>query len=126
MLTTHYMEEADKLCGRVAIMDHGKILALDTPADLKQSVGADTIVTVRPPATPTGLAELLGRRHGWGHPDPHRRRRRGAPHARHRPPGPPDRDGRRGRRALDLADLSVAEPTLETVFISLTGKELRD
>jgi ABC-2 type transport system ATP-binding protein len=44
MLTTHYMEEADKLCDRVAIMDHGKILALDTPADLKRSVGADTRV----------------------------------------------------------------------------------
>src|SRR6202035_4488672 len=46
LLTTHYMEEADALCNRVAIMDHGKILALDTPAELKRSVGADTIVTV--------------------------------------------------------------------------------
>src|ERR1700678_582039 len=47
LLTTHYMEEADKLCERVAIMHHGRILALDTPAALKQSTGADTIVTVR-------------------------------------------------------------------------------
>jgi ABC-2 type transport system ATP-binding protein len=47
MLTTHYMEEADQLCGRVAIMDHGRILALDTPAALKQSVGVDTIVTLK-------------------------------------------------------------------------------
>ena len=47
LLTTHYMEEADQLCERVAIMDHGRILALDTPAALKQSVGADTIVTVK-------------------------------------------------------------------------------
>ena len=47
LLTTHYMEEADQLCNRVAIMDHGKILALDTPRALKQSVGADTIVTVK-------------------------------------------------------------------------------
>src|ERR1019366_606581 len=46
LLTTHYMEEADKLCNRVAIMDRGRILALGTPADLKQSVGADTVVTV--------------------------------------------------------------------------------
>ena len=46
LLTTHYMEEADQLCGRVAIMDRGKILALDTPAALKQQVDADTIVTV--------------------------------------------------------------------------------
>src|SRR6478752_23231 len=47
MLLTHYMEEADRLCHRVAVMDHGKILALDTPAALKQTVGADTIVTVK-------------------------------------------------------------------------------
>ena len=47
LLTTHYMEEADQLCDRVAIMDHGQILALDTPAALKQSVGADTVVTVQ-------------------------------------------------------------------------------
>src|SRR6266849_11093473 len=46
LLTTHYMEEADQLCDRVAIMDHGRILALDTPADLKKAVTADTIVTV--------------------------------------------------------------------------------
>src|SRR5580692_7763711 len=47
MLTTHYMEEADRLCERVAVMDHGRILALDTPSELKRSVGADTIVTVK-------------------------------------------------------------------------------
>src|ERR1700684_795131 len=46
LLTTHYMEEADQLCGRVAIMDRGRILALDTPAALRQQVHADTIVTV--------------------------------------------------------------------------------
>ena len=39
LLTTHYMEEADQLCDRVAIMDHGRILALDTPEGLKRSVG---------------------------------------------------------------------------------------
>jgi len=47
LLTTHYMEEADQLRGRVAIMDHGKILALDTPARLKEGVGADTVVSVQ-------------------------------------------------------------------------------
>ncbi len=51
LLTTHYMEEADQLCDRVAIMDHGRILALDTPAALKQSIGADTVVTIEAPAT---------------------------------------------------------------------------
>src|SRR5207237_7415904 len=47
LLTTHYMEEADQLCNRVAIMDHGHILALDTPEGLKDGIDADTIVAVR-------------------------------------------------------------------------------
>src|SRR6202166_1110116 len=59
LLTTHYMEEADQLCQRVAIMDHGRILALDTPTALKQSTGADTIVTVRTTGDPGRLAALL-------------------------------------------------------------------
>jgi ABC-2 type transport system ATP-binding protein len=44
ILTTHYMEEADQLCKRVAIIDHGKIVAVDTPQALKNTVGADTII----------------------------------------------------------------------------------
>ena len=59
LLTTHYMEEADQLCGRVAIMDRGRILALDTPAALKQQVDADTIVTVTAPGDPDELARVL-------------------------------------------------------------------
>src|ERR1700689_2364204 len=61
MLTTHYMEEADQLCDRVAIMDHGKILALDTPANLKKGTGADTIVTIKVAANAETLAENLKR-----------------------------------------------------------------
>src|ERR1700723_1784931 len=61
LLTTHYMEEADQLCQRVAIMDHGRILALATPAALKQSIGADTIVTVKTIGDAGRLAELLAK-----------------------------------------------------------------
>ncbi|MFW5638769.1 MAG: ATP-binding cassette domain-containing protein [Methanoculleus sp.] len=43
VLTTHYMEEADRLCDRVAIIDHGRIVALDRPSDLKKGLGGDTI-----------------------------------------------------------------------------------
>ena len=46
ILTTHYMEEADRLCNRIAIIDRGKIIALDTPARLKDSIGGD-VVTIR-------------------------------------------------------------------------------
>ena len=122
------MEEADQLCDRVAIMDHGRILALDTPAELKQSVGADTIVTVEARrATP--------RR--WRTCSQRERRRastrtravdggvelhvRGAERLLCRGSSTPPR-----RPGFDVADLSVAEPSLETVFINLTGKELRD
>jgi ABC-2 type transport system ATP-binding protein len=44
ILTTHYMEEADRLCDRVAIIDHGRIVALDTPKELKKNIGGDTVV----------------------------------------------------------------------------------
>ena len=125
MLTTHYMEEADRLCERVAIMDHGRILALDTPAALKQSIGADTIVTVRTTGDIQGLAELLARdvegvtrtRVADGRLELHVQ---GGDRLVPRIVLAAERGG------FDLVDVSIAEPTLETVFIGLTGKELRD
>jgi ABC-2 type transport system ATP-binding protein len=125
LLTTHYMEEADQLCDRVAIMDHGRILALDTPAGLKRSVGADTLVTVKVDGALDGLAEVFD-----GRIDEVTKSRAVA--------GGLELHVTRAERLVprivmvaeqagyDLVDLSVAEPTLETVFISLTGKELRD
>jgi ABC-2 type transport system ATP-binding protein len=47
LLTTHYMEEADRLCDRIAIVDHGTLVALDTPVRLKQSVPGSDVVEVR-------------------------------------------------------------------------------
>ena len=46
LLTTHYMEEADKLCDRIAIVDHGKLVALGTPVELKNSVAGANVVEV--------------------------------------------------------------------------------
>jgi ABC-2 type transport system ATP-binding protein len=125
LLTTHYMEEADQLCNRVAIMDRGKILALDTPAGLKQSVGADTIVTVKADGDPAKLAECLAAevegvtrtRLVEGGVELHVQ---GAERIVPRVVSAAERGG------FDLVDLAVAEPTLETVFINLTGKELRE
>jgi len=125
LLTTHYMEEADQLCDRVAIMDHGRILALDTPAALKQSVQADTVVTVKTAGDTARLAELLSQEVA------------GVTRTRQTDGGlqlhmqGTDRLVPRivlaaERGGFDLVDLSVAEPSLETVFINLTGKELRD
>jgi ABC-2 type transport system ATP-binding protein len=47
LITTHYMDEADRLCDRIAIVDHGKLVALDTPAALKESVPGDNVVEVQ-------------------------------------------------------------------------------
>jgi ABC-2 type transport system ATP-binding protein len=125
MLLTHYMEEADRLCKRVAIMDHGKILALDTPAALKQSVGADTIVTVKASGDGDALAAALERvvegvtrtRVIDGGVELHVK---GSERIIPRVVSASERGG------FELVDLSVAEPTLETVFINLTGKDLRE
>jgi ABC-2 type transport system ATP-binding protein len=125
MLTTHYMEEADRLCERVAIMDHGKILALDTPAALKQSIGADTVVTVKTTGDVGQLAELLAR----DVDGVTRTRRLDGGVELHVQGGDrlvPRVAAAAERAGFDLVDLSVSEPSLETVFINLTGKELRD
>src|SRR6202046_597770 len=125
LLTTHYMEEADQLCDRVAIMDHGKILALDTPAALKQSVGADTVVTVKTAGDTGRLAELLRQDvHGVTRTRPVdggvELHMQGSDRLVPRIVLAAERGG------FDLVDLSISEPSLETVFINLTGKELRD
>jgi ABC-2 type transport system ATP-binding protein len=125
MLTTHYMEEADRLCERVAIMDHGVILALDTPAALKQSIGADTVVTVKSLDDVDRLAKVLAR--DVAGVTRTRRVEGGVElHVQGTDRLVPRVAAAAERRGFDLVDLSVAEPTLETVFINLTGKELRD
>jgi ABC-2 type transport system ATP-binding protein len=125
LLTTHYMEEADKLCDRVAIMDHGRILALGTPEALKRSVGADTIVTLKASGDAEALAqalrtELAGLTATRILPDGVELQVRGSDRLIPQVVEIAERAG------YSLADLSVTEPTLENVFIGLTGKDLRD
>jgi len=124
LLTTHYMEEADQLCDRVAIMDHGKILALDTPAALKRSVDADTIVRVHTDGETAGLADALARMAGATHADAAdgevRVYLRGVSGVLPRVVDAAEAAG------FTVTDLSINEPTLETVFITLTGKDLRE
>jgi ABC-2 type transport system ATP-binding protein len=125
LLTTHYMEEADQLCQRVAIMDHGRILALDTPAALKQSTGADTIVTVRSEGDLTRLGELLAR-DVTGVTRTRVADDRLELHMRAGDRLVPRIVLAAEKEGFDLVDVSIAEPSLETVFISLTGRELRE
>ena len=125
VLTTHYMEEADQLCDRVAIMDHGHVLALDTPDALKRSTGADTIVTVKVDRDGERLASALAREVGGvvstrvaG--DVVTAQVRGAERLVPRTVDVAEAAG------VAVLDLAVTEPSLETVFINLTGKELRE
>ena len=109
----------------MAIIDHGRVLALDTPAALKQTVAADTIVTVRTRDDLGQLARVLAAdvagvtrtRVADGRLELHVQ----------------EADGLVPRIVLaadhggfTIVDVSVAEPSLETVFISLTGRELRE
>ena len=125
VLTTHNMDEADRLCERVAIIDQGRVVALDTPSALKRGVGADTVVSVRSDAAPADLASALRQ----ALPEVTRTRPieggleahvTAAPNLVAQVVNAVEGTGH------PIVDLSVAEPTLETVFIELTGKELRE
>jgi ABC-2 type transport system ATP-binding protein len=125
VLTTHYMEEADALCDRVAIMDHGKILALDTPTNLKQSTGADTIVTVKVSSDGEKLARALEREIA-GIVSTRVVEKTVTAQVEGSDRLVPRVVNVAEASQIEIIDLTVAEPTLETVFINLTGKELRE
>jgi ABC-2 type transport system ATP-binding protein len=124
VLTTHYMEEADELCDRVAIIDHGKILVEDTPAALKGSVGAQKVYALDLATNDPGavLAAQL-------------KRLQGVREVESTPSGirifADNADGLlpdivRASNPYGLRDLTMTETTLETVFIRLTGRDLRE
>jgi ABC-2 type transport system ATP-binding protein len=125
LMTTHYMEEADTLCDRLAIIDHGKLLALDTPEALKRSTGADTFVTLSATGDLEALARALAESvHGVGHAEAVdgtvRLKVQGTEGVLPALVSAAERGG------YAVSDVSVSEPTLETVFIDLTGKDLRE
>ena len=124
LLTTHYMEEADALCDRVAIIDHGKILVEDTPENLKHSLGAKTIYVLD-----------LSRSEGIDALTASVRALPGISSVEATPSGlrvyAQSADGLlpalvQTTQHHGLRDISIQEPTLETVFIHLTGRDLRE
>jgi ABC-2 type transport system ATP-binding protein len=124
VLTTHYMEEADELCDRVAIIDHGKILVQDTPAALKGSVGAQKLyeLDLRSGENIPALIDQLQRLSGVVSVEPTPTGVRLFAH------------GVEGlvsevvheANPYGLRDLTITETSLETVFIRLTGRDLRE
>ena len=124
VLTTHYMEEADELCDRLAIIDHGKILIEDTPAALKASVGGDKIYDLRMHGVRDSclLEKRLEVIDGVTGVEVIEGGLRVLARAK---------DGLLARvvttaNDFRLRDVTTMEPSLETVFIRLTGRDLRE
>ena len=125
LLTTHYMDEAEILCDRVAVVDHGKVIALGTPRDLIGSLGAEhvvefTLVEGSPPIDDAEVAALPGvravRRVAGGYEV--------QVEALHR--AVPALLTMLAQRGAELANLTTHSASLEDVFVSLTGRQLRD
>jgi len=121
-MTTHYIEEAERLCDRVAIIDHGNLIALGTPRELKTRSGGTTRIEVRlskpePNGTLRNLEGVVDARELDGTYVLHSAR-------------PPqtivslvkhlEAEGN------ELVSLEIATPSLEDVFIEMTGRRLRD
>ena len=131
LLTTHYMEEADQLCDRIAIVDHGTIVALDTPAGLKRTIAATEVVRleVGAPLGAAGDAPLLERL-GQAGEVKHSARENGALSVTIHTPSARDFvplafDAARAAGAA-INHVEVVPVTLEDVFLSLTGRALRE
>jgi ABC-2 type transport system ATP-binding protein len=129
LLTTHYMEEADQLCDRIAIIDHGQIVALDTPAALKRRIRAEEVVTLEigmPSGEDTPLLERLGRSGSIARSERHNGTLAVTAHcASARDFVPAAFDAARSEGAT-IQHVEVVPVSLEDVFISLTGRALRE
>jgi ABC-2 type transport system ATP-binding protein len=111
IFTTHYMEEADRLCQRIAIMDHGKILANETKDQLMQQHGGDAKVRIVVSGNPNA-AQLPGGSNGSV--------------IEFRSARPFDELAALHRQGVEFSEVHIGKPNLENVFLNLTGRKLRD
>jgi ABC-2 type transport system ATP-binding protein len=124
LLTTHYMDEADRLCDRVAIVDHGKLMALDSPLKLKASIPGKNVLEVSFPAAPEGWADRLGSLPGVESVTGQDLVFRIASHN-----GPATTTAlldAASKEGVTVQSLSVQSTTLDDVFVHYTGRQLRD
>jgi daunorubicin resistance ABC transporter ATP-binding subunit len=124
LLTTHYMEEADSLCERIAVLDHGRVLALGSTAELKANYGAETVIVVTVDGDGSRLRAEAERVHGVRRVDVTGSVVRVLANP---PEGVLVELIERARAVgLEVRDASSQPPSLETVFLSLTGREYRE
>ena len=122
LLTTHYMEEATRLCDRVAIMDHGKVIALGSPAELIESLGADQIIEF-------SVTNQLAEEALTSIPAVNHLHKRGDVYALTVAEigiALPALLAELKRQRSELVTLTTHQATLEDVFVSLTGRMLRE
>ncbi len=112
LYTTHYMEEAERLCDRIAIMDAGKVLDIDTTDELIRRRGGDSSVKAELADPPPHGVEVPGEREGNS--------------LQFDSPHPLEEISRLVSEGVVFSTLEVARPNLEGVFLSLTGRKLRD
>ncbi len=126
LLTTQYLDEADHLASHVVIIDHGRVVALGTPSELKRRVGGSVIeVHVRHRDDLANIAEALARLdHGEAQVDRATRRVRVSVD----PGGDPLMTAVRSVQAtgVEIDDIALRQPTLDEVFLALTGKPLQE
>ncbi len=124
LVTTHYMDEADKLCDRVAIVDHGKLVALDSPLKLKASIPGKNILEVSFSEVPTGWLETLQAL-------PEVAEVKAADNvfrllSNNGPRATVELMEAARKAAVTVTSLSVQSTTLDDVFVHYTGHQLRD
>lgn len=123
-LTTHYLDEADALCDRILVIDHGRIVAEGSPAELKAQVSGDGVTVGVPAEHVAAAAEIAGRQ-----PGAHEVTTMDS-EVRFRVPrgdaAMPDLLRALDSAGIAMTSMQVHRPTLDDVFLTLTGRTLRD
>ena len=126
VLTTHYMDEAERLCDRVAIVDHGRVIALGTPRELIAGLGAEHVVEFTTPGVPDGALDAGALEALDGVQSARALDGRWTLEVQELARTVPALLAELSRRGLPLGELATHSATLEDVFVSLTGRQLRD
>jgi ABC-2 type transport system ATP-binding protein len=125
LLTTHYMDEAERLCDRVAIMDHGKVIASGTPRELIASIGAEHVIEFSAGSAAKPL-DIQAVRSIEGVRNVHRENGTVLMQVTELHRAVPALLVELGRQSIPLTELQIHSATLEDVFVELTGRHLRD